>query len=376
MRIEQVQSSSAFKDFLKFPFTLYKNSDLWVPPLEKDEKALLTPGKHPFWQNARRELFLARNEQNRIVGRIAAIVDDNYNKFAGEACGAFGFFECENNPAAACALLDAARDWLVKQGMEYMRGPLNPSTNYTCGVLVAGFELRPALMMPWNPQYYPVLLENWGLYKAQDMFAYLIEKKKLELPAWVQQELEAVKAEAKYEFRAASKATLEDDAHAMLRIYRESWAQNWGFSPLSPEEEKTLVKELAQILDPEFFVLFFENGQPAGGMVALPDLNPLLKKLNGKIGLAAPWHYWRMRKELRKGYRIMLFGILPEHRLRGLPLLLLDHLLALARQKSDFEWVEGSWVLERNAAIDSLIEDFGGKITKRYRIYQRIITPC
>lgn len=376
MRIERVQSEAAFKEFVDFPYQLYSQASFWVPPLKKEEIRLLSPGLHPFWQTAQRELFLARADNKRIIGRIAAIVDEKYNDYSGEKCGAFGFFECENIPAAAFGLLDAAKDWLVSRDMAFMRGPLNPSANYTCGLLVSGFELAPALMMPWNPAWYPPLLENWGLRKKRDLFAYLIERASLSLPDWVQKELARVKDEGRFEFRPSSKATLQADASIMLQLYRESWAKNWGFSPLSGEEEKAMVKELVNIVDPDFFVLFFYQGKPAGGMVALPDMNPLLKRLNGKLGLSAPWHYWRTYRQLRRGYRIMLFGILPEHRLHGLPLLLLDHFLAMARRRPDFEWVEGSWVLEDNSAIDSLIEDFGGKITKRYRIYQRDIAPC
>ena len=121
-------------------------------------------------------------------------------------------------------------------------------------------------------------------------------------------------------------------------------------------------------------MLFYHNDEPAAGMVALPDMNPLLKRLNGKLGLSALWHWWQAREEIRGGYRIMLFGIKEEFRLLGLPLLLLDYMLEKARSKPDFQWVEGSWVLEDNVAVDDLIEDFSGRITKRYRIYRREIS--
>lgn len=162
----------------------------------------------------------------------------------------------------------------------------------------------------------------------------------------------------------------------MLAIYRQSWADNWGFSPLSPEEAECHVHDLKGILDPDFFVLFFEGDRPVAGMVALPDMTPLLKRLNGNLGLTAPWHYWRSRRQIRQGIRIMLFGILPEYRLCGLPLLLLDYMLEKARSKPDLAWVEGSWILERNLAMNDLLEDFSAVLAKRYRIYRREIAPC
>lgn len=356
--------------FVDLPWSIHAQEPLWTPPIKSQERALLTPGEHPFWASARRELFLALRD-GRPVGRMAAIVDEKYNAYAREACGAFGFFECENDRQAAHALLEAARDWLTGQGMAFMRGPLNPSSNYTCGLLVDGFALPPVIMMPWNPPYYAELLEGWHLRKEQDLFAYLIEREGLNPPGWLHEEVARLKAEARFTCRTSSKATLAEDIRTMLQLYRESWAANWGFSPLSEAEAEEHVKELKSVLDPEFFVLFFHNNQPAAGMVALPDMNPLLRRLNGKLGLSALWHWWRSRSEIRGGYRIILFGIKEEFRLMGLPLLLLDFMLEKARLKPDFQWVEGSWVLEDNVAINDLIEDFSGRLTKRYRIYRR-----
>lgn len=373
--IEVVASRRQLKEFVNLPFAVYRNFPLWVPPIKKQELELLEPGRHPFWNTAKRQLFLAR-ENGKVVGRIAAIVDNKYNAYTAEKCGSFGFFECMDNRLAAYALLDAAKEWLETEGMSFMRGPLNPSANYTCGLLVSGFDSPPAIMMPWNPQYYAELLESWGLRKEEDLFAYLIERDRMDTPQWLKDEVARVKAEGRFTCRCSGRSTLTGDIHAMLDIYSKSWADNWGFSPLSAEEAARHVKELKDVLDPEFFVLFFHNGEPAAGMVALPDMNPLLKRLNGKIGPLAPWHYFRSRAQFRQSYRIMLFGILPQYRLYGLPLLLFAHMLEIAASRPEFKSVEGSWVLEDNAAIDDLIEDFGGRITKRYRIYRRETGSC
>ena len=368
------RSKQEFELFMDLPWSIYENSPLWTPGLKSQDAELLTPGKHPFWESARRELFLALRD-GRPVGRIAAIVDEKYNAYTGEKCGAFGFFECTNDREAAHALLNTARDWLAAQGMRFMRGPLNPSANYTCGLLVDGFDLAPTIMMPWNPPYYAELLEGWHLRKEQDLFAYLMERSRFSPPDWLHEEVPRLKAEARFTCRTSSKATMAEDIRTMLDLYKVSWAKNWGFSPLSDGEAEQHVKELKSVLDPEFFVLFFHNNEPAAGMVALPDMAPLLRRLKGKLGVSALWHWWQSRAEIRGGYRIILFGIREEFRLMGLPLLLLDYLLEKARQKPDFQWVEGSWVLEDNVAVNELIEDFCGRITKRYRIYRREIQP-
>ena len=366
------RSKQEFDQFMDLPWSLYERGSLWTPGLKSQDRELLTPGEHPFWESARRELFLVLRD-GRAIGRIAAIVDEKYNAYANEKCGAFGFFECANDPEAAHALLDAAHGWLAKQGMRFMRGPLNPSANYTCGLLVHGFDLAPTIMMPWNPPYYAELLETWHLRKEQDLFAYQIERSRLTPPEWLSEEVTRLKAEARFTCRTSSKATLAEDIRAMLELYKVSWAKNWGFSPLSDGEAEQHVKELKSVLDPEFFVLFFHNNQPAAGMVALPDMAPLLRRLNGKLGISALWHWWQSRAEIRGGYRIILFGIREEFRLMGLPLLLLDFMLEKARQHPHFQWVEGSWVLEDNTPVNDLLEDFSGQLTKRYRLYRREI---
>lgn len=366
------RSKQEFDQFMDLPWSLYERGSLWTPGLKSQDRELLTPGEHPFWESARRELFLVLRD-GRAIGRIAAIVDEKYNAYANEKCGAFGFFECANDPEAAHALLDAAYGWLAAQGMRFMRGPLNPSANYTCGLLVHGFDLAPTIMMPWNPPYYAELLETWHLRKEQDLFAYQIERSRLTPPEWLSEEVTRLKAEARFTCRTSSKATLAEDIRAMLELYKVSWAKNWGFSPLSDGEAEQHVKELKSVLDPEFFVLFFHNNEPAAGMVALPDMAPLLRRLNGKLGISALWHWWQSRAEIRGGYRIILFGIREEFRLMGLPLLLLDFMLEKARHHPHFQWVEGSWVLEDNAPVNDLLEDFSGELTKRYRLYRREI---
>lgn len=369
-----MRTARQLEEFINLPFELNKSHPLWVPNLRSDDRKLLSPDRHPFWQTAERELFLVR-KGGRPIGRIAAIIDRKSNEWRNEKAGVFGFFECADDLEAARALLEASRDWSWRKGMEFIRGPFNPSTNYTCGVLVQGFDLPPALMMPWNPVWYPRLIEQCGFFKEEDLLAYTFTKENLEFPDWLRSELAAIKSEARFHSRHSGKKTLKEDVAAMLEIYRESWARNWGFSPLSREEAEILVKELSAILDPAFFILFFHKDMPVAGMVALPDLTPLLKRLKGRIGITAPWHMWQTRKVVKTGYRIMLFGILPEFRLHGLPMLLLDEMLALAKARPELEWVEGSWILEDNSAMAELIEDFGGQLTKRYRIYRKDNPP-
>ena len=355
--------------FITYPWTLYQTipHSNWVPPLRFQERTLLQPHLHPFWDHAKRQLFIAKRGQT-VVGRIAAIIDTTYNTSAKTPCGAFGFFECEDNRATANSLLDSATQWLAAQGMQYIRGPVNPSTNYTCGMLVDGFAKTPSLMMPWNPPYYPKLLEGWHAYKEQDLFAYRITKE-----SYLRANPLPQPSNTLFSCRTSSKKTLEGDIAIMLDLYRKSWANNWYFTPLSPREEELLVQDLLTVVDTKYFLLFFHNNEPAGGMVALPNINPFLQAINGSLGLLTPWHYYKTHTQFTKNLRIMLFGILEQYRLLGLPALLVESMLAACQNNPDLQWVEGSWVLEDNTPMCDLLEDFGGEITMRYRIYRKEI---
>lgn len=370
--IVAVRTPAELTTFIDLPWKIYRDYPLWVPPLKKQDRTLLTPGKHPYWDHAERELLLVQRD-GKTVGRLAAIVDHNYNTYAKQSCGAWGFFECFNDPEAAHALFAAARLWLQDKGCTYMRGPLNPSTNYTCSMLVDGFELEPVIMMPWNPPYYPALVESWQMRKEQDLFAYNFDKNSLQVSPEVQQQIDFFKAKGEFTYRVSSKATLGEDIRIMLDIYGQSWADNWGFTPMPLAEAEEHIKELKTVLDTNFFVLFYHKGQAAGGMLALPNMNALLKRCNGSLGISTLWHLWKARPQMRKGYRLVLFGIKEEYRLMGLPLLLLDFMFEQARNRPEFQWVEGSWSLEDNVAINDLIEDFGGVLYKRYRIYRKEI---
>ena len=368
-----VSNAEEMQLFLDLPHRVHCKHPLWVPPLKSQEQDLLTPGRHPFGNEAECSLFLAVRD-SVPVGRIAAVADRKADARASEKIGAWGFFECMDDREAAHSLFAAARNFHTARGAAFLRGPLNPSTNYTCAMLVDGFDKAPAVMMPWNPPWYPLFAEAWGMRKEQDLLAYRFELDAVLRSAPARKELALVKQRGEFFARVSSKATLERDIALMLDIYGESWADNWGFCPISEAEARQHVKDLRGVLDPGLFTLFYHKDAPdtpGGGMLALPDITPLLRALKGSLGLSAPWHWLRTRAEAAKSCRLLLFGVKPRYRLMGLPLLVLDFMLECARKRPQLQWVEASWSLEDNEAINDLIEDFGGSLEKRYRIYRR-----
>ena len=365
--IVAVEGKKALKEFIEYPFALYREYPNWVAPLRIAVKDLLDRKKHPFYKNADAEFFLARRD-GKVVGRIAAIIDRNHNKFHGENAGFFGFFECENDLAVAQALLQKARHWTAERGAQLLRGPVNPSTNYECGILVEGFDSDPKVMMTYNPTYYPELLERAGLRKAKDLYAYggmapAVDVKKIERVA--------SKAMAKHGFRIRPIDLKNFDADVMRvwEIYNSAWSVNWGFIPMSREEFVLMGKEMKQILKPELVLLGEVKGRVVGFALALPNVNHALKKAEGKLlptGLLKILYHQRLIKDVR----VIALGVTEEYRTTGVAAGFYATLVRNALKLGYDGECEMSWILEDNTLMNRSAELMGVKRYKTYRIYE------
>jgi len=365
--IVAVDGKGALKEFIEFPYTLYRGSPHWVPPLRIAVKELLDRKKHPFYSNAEAEFFLARRK-GRVVGRIAAILDRNHNRFHGENAGFFGFFETENDLAVAQGLLTAARKWTAERGAQLLRGPVNPSTNYECGVLIDGFDTDPMIMMTYTLPYYPALMEQAGLRKAKDLYAYggmapAVDVKKIERVS--------SRAMAKHEFRIRpiDMKNFDADVLRVWEVYNSAWSRNWGFVPMSREEFFLMGKEMKQILKPELVLIGEVKGRVVGFALALPNINHALKKANGKLlptGLLKILYHQRLVKDTR----VFALGVTEEYRTTGVAAGFYATLVRNALKLGYRGECEMSWILEDNTLMNRSAELMGVRRYKTYRIYE------
>jgi len=368
IEIVVVEGGSELKDFINLPWNLYAQYPNWVPPLKKEVRRLLDPRRHPFWSSAERRLFLARRG-SQVVGRIAGIIDRCYNEFHGERMGIWGFFECADDPAAAKALFSAVEAWVRLKGMAFLRGPLNPSTNYELGLLVEGFDYLPALMMSYNPPYYSRLVESCGFAKEKDLLAFLIDGD-YRLPEWM--DSLAGRIAQKKGIRIRPFRPKDEDAEFGLikEIYNDSWSANWGFVPLSDEEMKDIQKSVMTFADPDLAFFIYYEDDPAAVCVIFPDINPLLKRLNGRIGLLGLLKALLYRREIT-GLRCLMFGIKEKYRQMGIPMLAFHHIFEVVRKKDKYRSLELGWTLEDNAAVNTLAVEAGARPYKKYRIFRK-----
>ncbi|MEA3307278.1 MAG: GNAT family N-acetyltransferase [Elusimicrobiota bacterium] len=355
-------------DFVNIPYEIFKEHSFWVGDLKKDALHLLDL-KHPFWQHAERKLFIAKKD-GQSVGRIAAILNHNYNKFHNENIGFFGFFDSIDDEETAKALLKKACSWLKERGAASIRGPVNPSMNETCGILAEGFDSPPIIMMPYNPPYYISLLEKAGFLKIKDLLAF---KRYSQEPfsERFKKILKRIHKSATIQIKKADIKNLSKELSVFQEIYNEAWAENWGFVPTTNAEIADLANTLKPLLKPEYLYFVQIDNKPIGFVLLLPDFNSPLKVLNGKFTplniLPFLWKVFNIKKG-----RFLAMGVKKEYRNRGIELLLIEQAMISAR-KFNWDYVELSWTLEDNEKVNKVIDLAGGKTYKKYRIYDKVL---
>ena len=366
LRIEEVKNQQDLMTFIRFPWEVYQGDPYWVPPLIKDQLLKFDPN-HPFRVHSEMILFLAYRG-GKVVGRIAGIIDHHYVEFHQEKIGFFGFFESIPDAEVARTLLSRIADWLKGHGMEKMAGPMNPSTNDECGLLIEGFDSSPCLMMPYNPRIYPSLLEGFGLRKRMDLYAYLLEEPTFRLARLDRITERLRKREPQLYVRPIQLRRFDEELKIVKEIYNQAWSKNWGFVPMTDEEINLTAKELKPLVVSELILFAYWGKDPVAFSVSLPDYYEVLKHLNGKIGLLGAIKFLYYSKKIHK-IRVMLLGVKHDFQKKGVEGLLYIETFKRGNKKGYHE-AECSWILEENILMQHGIEAMGGKRYKTYRIYE------
>jgi GNAT superfamily N-acetyltransferase len=367
LEVVAADSKQALKEFVEFPYSLYRGDPYWVPPLRIAVKELLDRKKHPFYANAEAEFFLAKRD-GRVAGRIAAIFDRAHNKFHEESAGFFGFFESIDDVETARALLSRARQWCADRGAKFLRGPVNPSMNYECGMLVDGFDSSPMIMMTYNPRYYPALMEQAGLTKAKDLNAYVNRAAAVDLEK-IGRVADRKLAKSGVTVRPINMKDFDGEVGRIWDVYNSAWERNWGFVPMTREEFFLMGKEMKQILKAELVLIGEKAGKAVGFALALPDINFALKPAGGSLlptGLLKILYYQRLIKSLR----VLALGVVEEYRTSGVAAAFYATLVRTARKLGYDGDCEMSWILEDNVLMTRSLEVMGAKHYKTYRIYE------
>ncbi len=365
--VQPVSSRRQRKEFLAFPWTLYRNDPNWIPPLRQNQAELVGYRWHPFYERNRIQTFLAYRE-GQICGRIAAILNEGHIERYQERRGFFGFFECVDDQEVAHRLFDAVRGWFSEREIASLRGPTNPSMNYELGTLIEGFETPPTFMMTYNPPYYARLIESYGFRKTQDLYAFeghvdMLPKVTAKLGPIAEQ----IKEYCHVTVRPMDRSRFLEEVTTFLDIYNRSLTNTWGFVPMSDGEVRHMAKGLRHLIVPELALAAEIDGRVIGAVFALPDYNPRIKAIDGRLFPFGFIRLLRAKQEIKR-LRMISTNVLPEYQLSGVGLVLHSGLVPKALEWG-VEEAEFSWVLESNAFSRGSLEKGGAQRNKTYRLY-------
>jgi GNAT superfamily N-acetyltransferase len=343
---------------------------MWVPPLRMDVRTILSPKKNPFFEHAAAEYFLARVD-GQVVGRIAAIANEAHTTLHKDRVGFYGFYESTDAAAVATALFDAAAAWLRARRLDTMRGPMNPSINDECGLLVEGFDTPPVVLMPHNPAYYGPLHERYGFRKAKDLICFWGGGETP--PARFDRASHTIAERYGVTLRALDMQRFHDEVELVKRLFNEAWERNWGYVPMTDAELDHLAKQLKPIIEPDL-VVFAEVGSPPrviGFAVAIPDFNVALKhNPSGRLFPGLIKILWHARHIHR--IRIPLLGTIQEYRGKGIDALLY-HWIWTRSVALGKPYGEAGWILEDNAAMINGLQRLGFRPYKTYRVFDKTL---
>lgn len=376
VQVRRIDGKGDRKQFLRFPWTVYDDDPHWVPPLLCAADRVLSSASNPFFEQGEIDLYVAwRN--GRPVGRIAAIIDHAHNERYAEKVGFWGFFEAVNDTDVADALFDAAGAQLLERGMTTMRGPFNPNINGECGLLVEGFDSMPYVLMPYNPAYYQELVEKCRFTCHMELYAFRVEDYDVGPEQATVKRFERLaaavhKRQPGLSVRTIDMSRYDDDVLALGRLFNTARRDNWGFVPASDAEIRTMACDMKPIVDPNLVLICELDGKPVGCIMGIPDVSPVLKKMNGQM-FPFGWLHFLLGKRRVRAARIFGAGVLPEYRAAGVTVLLIVEFIRRGLQAS-YNAGEISWVSASNIRSLGVIEKaIQLSRYKTYRIYERLL---
>ena len=370
MKIRAVESPHDLRAFIELPYRLYRDDPVWAPPLRSEQRSQFDPKRNPFLDHCEWQLFLAE-DRGEVVGRCAAFEDNLASDFWKERAGLFGYLECVPSPAAARLLLEAARDWLQARGCTTMRGPWS-FVSQEWGMVVEGFTPSPVIMAPYNPPRYNDYLTEFGLRKAKDLLCWYVSAAEgHDIPPRILAATDAVARRYGVRVRQLDMRRYDQEVQTIIELSNASLVENWGYSPVTEAEVRAMARDMKQIIQPKGVLVAEDSaGRPIGFAITLPDINSLLKGLNGRL---FPFGFLRLLRgipRLRR-YRMFALGVIPEYHGRAV-----DALLYRALYESLYTpdtWMEINYVLEDNWAMVNAINKLGAKPLRRYRVYEMAI---
>jgi hypothetical protein len=367
MKISRVTDKRTCKMFLDTARIIYKNDPIWVCPLDREIEAIFDPSKNTYFSRGEADRFILEDDNYNLIGRIAVFIDRNLAWTYDQPTGGMGFFECINDKQAAFLLFNAAREWLIKRGMEAMDGPINfGETDKYWGLLVEGFS-HPSFEVPYNPPYYRDLFESYGFRTYYKMEGFHLDLSKpmsdrfLKIAEWIS-------LRPGYEFRHFNWREQKKFINDFVKVYNEAWASfKINFEPLEAEYINGVLRKAKMLIDEEFIWLAYYEGKPIAIFLMYPDLNQILKYLGGKLNLytMVKFLYLKKMKTITR-LKVLLMGVIPKYQGLGVESAFILNLLKVLKKKTHYQEAEFSWVADFNPKMRKIFVSVGGVPAKHY----------
>ncbi len=368
--IKKVQSSEDLNQFIRLPWNIYTDDPNWVPPLIFERKKFLNPQINPFFEHAEMELFMVI-DNSKPVGRIALILDKNYNEFHSEKTGFFGMFECVNDKEPAALLFEKAKEWCQENQLDRLLGPMNLSTNHECGLMLEGFEDPPMVGIPYNPPYYSEILERNGFTKAKDLLSYKLDYPN-KIPDYMERANKLIQKRNRFTLKNLQMEDYANEVKKIWDLYNSAWSYNWGFVPMNFKEFEYFAQEIEHFVLPEMCFIAYKDDEPVGFSLTLPDINQILKTMNGRLFPSGFFKFILNRKKVDT-YRVLTLGVKKKYQRTGIDVVFYYETYKQCIEKH-VRIIEMSWVLEDNLAMVGPLERMGAILYKRHRIYEHPIS--
>ncbi len=373
IEIREVTGKKSLKTFIKVPWSIYKDDPNWIPPLLSERKEAFS-SKHPYFKHAVWRAWIAYQD-GKPVGRISAQIDDLHQQRYNNKTGFFGLIEAPDDDAVFSALFETAENWLRGKGMRRVAGPYNLSINQEVGILTEGFDTPPRVMTSHSARYYGAAIEGCGYQPVQNLLAYEVDIDTYKIPTNMRPLIN--RSADRVKVRQLDRKNRDSDLEVMRDIFNDAWQNNWNFVPFTQEEFRAVGKELLMLVPKDFIQIAEIDGEAAAFIALLPDINSAIADLNGRL-LPFGWAklLWRLKVGFPKVCRIPLMGVRQKYQntIFGptMAYMLIESVLNPGLGKGG-ERVEMSWILESNKGTRNIIEKFGGVLTKRYSMYEKIL---
>jgi GNAT superfamily N-acetyltransferase len=370
VEVTEVRGLGELRRFVELPYRLHVNTP-WVPQLKLERYQFLTRRLNPYFRHGTARYFLARRGQE-VVGRVTAQIDFAFNEFHGSRWGMFGFLEFEDDQDVLDALLGAAEAWCRERGCERMVGPMDFQLNDESGVLIEGFELEPMIRQPWHPPYYQQRCEAAGLTKAMDLLSWDLHiADRAKMNPILPQIAERARTKHGITIRKMSRRNLRRELDEFANVYNAAWSKNWGFVPYSKADLDAYAIDLQLVYDRDWFMIAEQNGRTIAMAITIPDINQVYLRMQGRL-LPFGWFHYLNRRRVIDRVRVGFLGVLPEYQHTGVAAALYLEHFHIA-ETTPRHGGEAGFILEINTAMNRGLEAMGGRVVKRWRVYERLL---